>query len=156
MEAEMDKIEPPMTTEERLAAVLRRVKGEGDNPEEGLVTIGGDDTEETRQVYMDSLADVITPAYTSVVKKHCPWMTGLTVSRDDALEWWAAFDRDGKREQCALGGTTFPQFPGDFVACIKRHLANRVDHSQMEAIAADLEGWASDDDDDDDLVLETP
>lgn len=114
-------------------------KGLGETDDDALVVPKGKPTKAQAE-YLEELEGVVTPAYISVVKKAFPWLTGLTVSRDEnTLEWVAVFDRDGKKEACDLAGTTFPQFPDDFVKCIKKHLGDRVDRSKMENLAADLE-----------------
>ena len=89
--------------------------------------------------YLKELEGVVTPEYISVVKKAFPWLSGLTVSRDDdTREWVAVFERDGTKEACELAGTTFPQFPDDFVKCVKKHLSDRVDRTKMEDLADEL------------------
>lgn len=94
---------------------------------------------ELQKEYLKELEGVVTPQYISVVKKAFPWLSGLTVSRDDTTkEWVAVFERDGQKEACELAGTTFPQFPDDFVRCVKKHLSDRIDRSKMENLAAEL------------------
>ncbi len=94
---------------------------------------------ELQKEYLAELENVVTPAYIGVVKKAFPWLSGLTVSRDDGTrEWVAVFERDGNKEACELAGTTFPQFPDDFVKCIKKHLSALVDRSKMEALGDSL------------------
>lgn len=92
-----------------------------------------------QEEYLKELKDVVTPAYIRAVKTAFPWLSGLTVSRDEkTLDWVAVFERDGEKEACELAGTTFPMFPDDFVKCVRKHLADRVDRSKMTQLASDL------------------
>ncbi len=105
------------------------------------MSVKGEPTEK-KQKLQEQLEGVITPAYIGVVKKACPWMSGLTVSMDDETgEWYAVFERDGEKEVCELGGTTFPEAPDDFVKFVQKHLLSKVDHSGMDKVAKDLAEW---------------
>lgn len=110
----------------------------GDASEPLVVAKGGVSPKQLE--YLKQLEGVVTPAYIATVKKSFPWLSGLTVSRDEnTLEWVAVFERDGNKEAADLGGTTFPQFPDDFVRHVKKHLASNIDRSKMDAVLADLE-----------------
>ena len=111
--------------------------GLGETEDDALVVAKG--TSPQQAEYLKELEGVVTPAYISVVKKEFPWLSGLTVSRDDVThEWYAVFEREGEKEAAPLGGTQFPQFPDDFVKHIKKHLAAAVDRTKMEDVLADM------------------
>lgn len=108
-------------------------------PVEPLVVAKGDVSPKQLE-YLQQLEGVVTPEYIATVKKSFPWLSGLTVSRDEvSLKWVAVFERDGAEEIADLGGTTFPQFPDDFVRLVKRHLAAQIDQDKMAQVARDLE-----------------
>ncbi len=117
-------------------------KGLGETEGDANVTAGRLEEGESvklQQEYLNELEGVVTPAYIGVVKKAFPWLTNLTVSRDDVTKDWAAvFKRDDVKEVCELEGSTFPQFADDFVRCVKKHLSQRVDRSKMEDLADEL------------------
>ena len=97
------------------------------------------ESSELQQEYLKELECVVTPAYIGVVKKAFPWLSGVTVSRDDnTKDWMAVIERDGKREVCNLAGSHFPRYPDDFIKCIKKHLSTLVDRSIMENLADEL------------------
>ena len=109
------------------------------------ITAKDEHVSDLQKEYLKELEGLVTPAYIGVVKKAFPWLSGLTVSRDDnTLEWVAVFERDGVKEACELAGTKFPQFPDDFVKCVRKHLGDRVDRSKMETLAADLAEFETD------------
>ncbi len=118
--------------------------------EDDLVTLKGDVTE-SRKEYLDSLQNVVTHRYLAAVQKELPWLEKLRLAKDDdGGDWFAIFTRDGVKESCHLGGTTFPQFPDDFVKHVKKYLASKVDLDKMDKVATDLDEWDSGDSDDDD------
>lgn len=124
---------------------------EGDKVlDESLVTFKG--SKASKGEYLESLEQVVTQRYMDTVQKAFPWMKGLTLSKDDDEDWFAIYTRDGEKETCHLGGTTFPQFPDDFIKCVQRQLAGKIDLSKMDKVASDLGEWndTSDDDDSDD------
>jgi hypothetical protein len=90
--------------------------------------------------------DRFTDEFVEHIRKALPWMSRLSIFRDDLTnEWSAGFLRGG--EECYVElGPELPRTPSEFCKYIKKGLAVSVDRTKMDALEKELEHWEDADD----------